>query len=114
MFLSSTHVTVFAMAWPPAHYNASLFLTSIVAMYLLQRCCTFRTVKRFVIVGLILVGLIILHDIWFLIEYPNRLPELIDVAILIVPAGLIGTVLGLLLGTLRLCRIRNNEKENEA
>ena len=105
---------LFAMPWPPPHYGASLFLTSVVTMYLLQRYCVFRTVERFFSVGLILFGLIVLHSIWFLIEYPNRHDALIDVAVSIFPVGLIGTVLGLLLGTFRLRRTQNNEKENKA
>ena len=106
---------LFAGAFPPPHYAVSVFLTSIVVMYLLQRCCTLRIVKRFLIVGLLLVCLIIFHFVWFWMEYPDRhVARLIDCAIQFIPVGLIGAVLGLCLGTFRLRRTQEkNGKEGD-
>ena len=104
---------LFAGAFPPPHYGASLFLTSIVAMYLLRKCCAFRDVKHFFITGLVFVGLIALHFVWFGVEYPDReVIQLIDSAFM--PAGLIGAVLGFFLGTFKYQRLRQaQEKNNE-
>ena len=102
---------LFAGAFPPPHYAVSVFLTSIIVMYLLQRCCAFRVLKRFAIAGLITAGLIFCHFVWFWMEYPDRhVAQLIDGAIQFIPVGLIGAVLGLCLGTFRL---RRTQEKND-
>ena len=96
---------LFAGAFPPPHYAVSVFLTSIIVMYLLQRCCAFRVLKRFAIAGLITAGLILCHFTWFWIDYSDRhVIQLIDGIIQFTLVGLIGTILGLCLGTFRLRR----------
>ena len=105
---------LFAMPFPPPHYAVSIFLTSIVAIYLLQRCCTLRAVKRFSIAGLLLVSLIIFHFVWFWIEYPDRhVAQLIDCTIQFIPVGLVGAILGLFLGTFRLHQTPKNEGKRD-
>ena len=103
--------TLFAMPYPPPHYGVSLFLTSIVAMYLLRKCCTFRETKHFCIAGLVISGLFVLHFVWFWIEYPDRL--VIDIAPGIVPTGLIGAFLGFFLGTFKYQRLHRTQDKNE-
>ena len=103
--------TLFAMPYPPPHYGASLFLASIVAMYLLRKRWTFRETKHFFIACLIIVGLIVLHFVWFRIEYPNRF--VIDVAPDIVPTGLVGAFLGFFLGTFKYQRLHRTQDKNE-
>jgi len=56
---------LFANAFPPVDYSVGVFLTSIIAMYLFRKICSFQETKHFVIAGLVVAALIVLHLVWF-------------------------------------------------
>ena len=113
MEASGNMYILFAMLFPPPHYGVSVFLMSIATMYLLWRYSTLRTAKRLFIAGLLLVGLIIFHFVWFWIDYLDRhVDALVDCAIHLIPAGLIGAVLGFCLGIFAHKKLHGTDENN--